>query len=216
MQTLRLFALIIFTVTLAASVNAAELQKLTASDGARGDLFGSPAAIAGRTALIGNRNDDVNGGGSGSAYIFQDTSAAGDWSSITETKLTPSDGAAGDLFGSSAAIAGRTALIGAFNADDNFGSAYIICTALTPEQIGLISDEVAALATAGVLKKGQGNSLTSKLEAAQRQLDRGNVTPAINQLEDFIKKVNNLIRDGTLTEEQGGLLIDAAQNVLCR
>ena len=44
--------------------------KLTASDGAAGDSFGYSVAISGEAAIIGAWDDDDNGSGSGSAYLF--------------------------------------------------------------------------------------------------------------------------------------------------
>ena len=99
--------------------------KLTASDGAYLDYFGWSVALAGDTALIGARLDDDNGlPDSGSLYVF--TRSVSVWSQ--QTKLTPSDAAAGDQFGFSAAFEGDEAVIGAPYDDDNAvdsGSAYL-------------------------------------------------------------------------------------------
>jgi hypothetical protein len=48
-------------------------QKLLASDGTAGDLFGYSVSLDGNTALIGAPQDDDNGIDSGSAYIFTKT-----------------------------------------------------------------------------------------------------------------------------------------------
>ena len=98
--------------------------KLTASDGAAGDRFGESVAVDGDTAVVGAYLDDDNGSDSGSAYVF--TRESGVWSQ--STKLTPSDGAAGDGFGVSVAVDGDTAVVGAVYDDDNgsdSGSAYV-------------------------------------------------------------------------------------------
>ena len=47
-----------------------EQAKLTASDGAAEDWFGKSVSISGDYALIGAWQDDDNGSGSGSAYIY--------------------------------------------------------------------------------------------------------------------------------------------------
>ncbi len=102
--------------------------KLTAADGAAVDLFGYSVALSGDTAVFGARfdDDDVNGVDSGSAYVF--TRSGTTWS--LQAKLTAADGAAGDQFGYSVAIAGDTVVITA-NADDDdvngvdSGSAYV-------------------------------------------------------------------------------------------
>jgi len=95
------------------------------SDGATSDFFGRSVALSGDTALIGSEGDDDRGGpDSGSAYIFVRSGTV--WT--YQAKLTASDGQVGDGFGSSVALEGDTALIGARYDDDNghnSGSAYI-------------------------------------------------------------------------------------------
>jgi hypothetical protein len=105
-----------------------EIKKLTASDGAAMEQFGANVAIDGDTAIVGAPGRLPYGDWPGSAYIFRDTSAAGDWSSFTETKLTASDAAMHDMFGSYVAIDGDTAVVGARASDDagdQSGSTYI-------------------------------------------------------------------------------------------
>jgi len=98
-------------------------QELTALDGAFGDYFGASVALSsdGTTALVGAIVHTVNGNNQGAAYVF--TLSAGSWTQQQE--LTASDGAAGDSFGDSVALAGdATALVGAF-AHNNQGAAYV-------------------------------------------------------------------------------------------
>jgi hypothetical protein len=84
-------------------------QALTASDGAQGDLFGVSVAVSGDTALVGAIGDTDSGTWSGSAYVFV---RSGDvWTE--EAKLVASDAAADRYFGSSVALSGDTALVGA-------------------------------------------------------------------------------------------------------
>jgi hypothetical protein len=103
----------------------AQQTKLLASDGTVGDCFGYSVSLDGDTALIGVASDDASGSDSGSAYVF--TRSGTTW--IQQAKLLASDGGYGDNFGNSVAISGDTALIGAFNDDDNHqtnsGSAYV-------------------------------------------------------------------------------------------
>ncbi len=102
-----------------------EQQKLTASDGAGEDWFGSSVSISDNTAVIGAHTeytDDTNP--PGSAYVY--VRSNGVWSE--QQKLTASDGAGRDNFGSSVSISGDTAVIGAYLDDDNgssSGSAYV-------------------------------------------------------------------------------------------
>jgi hypothetical protein len=101
-----------------------EQEKLTASDGASGDGFGGDVALDGNTALVAAALDDDNGESSGSVYAF--TRSAGLWSE--EQKLLAGDGAPGDQFGDGIALDGNTAVVGAFQDDDNgaeSGSAHV-------------------------------------------------------------------------------------------
>ena len=65
--------------------------------------------------MIGAYVDDDNGSNSGSAYVY--VRSNGVWSE--QQKLTASDGAASDYFGYSVSIDGDTAVIGAYDDDDN-------------------------------------------------------------------------------------------------
>ena len=122
-----------------------EQAKLTASDAAAGDNFGLGVAIDGDTAVIGARYDDDGGSDSGSAYVF--TRSGTTWSQ--QAKLTASDAAAFDLFGSSVGIDGDTAVIGAWNDDDvasDSGSAYVFTRSGTTwsQQAKLTASDAAA------------------------------------------------------------------------
>jgi hypothetical protein len=103
-----------------------EMQKLTASDGAAFKAFGNPVAISGSTIVTGASLDNIGSNSlQGSAYVFE--RQGGGWSETQ--KLTASDGAAVDLFGSSVALSGSTIVVGAPNDDVGGifaqGSAYI-------------------------------------------------------------------------------------------
>jgi uncharacterized repeat protein (TIGR01451 family) len=103
-----------------------EQAHLFASDGASSDLFGESVALAGETAVVGAYIDDTAAAGDvGSAYVFVRSGSS--WSE--QAHLLASDGAEGDLFGSSVALAGETALVGAQFDDtaaaENAGSAYV-------------------------------------------------------------------------------------------
>jgi FG-GAP repeat protein len=99
-----------------------QLYKLTAPDAAAGDNFGISVAISGTTAIVGALFDDDAGSDAGSAYAFNTTNGQ------QISKLVASDTADLDFFGTSVAISGTTAVIGA-NADDDggteSGSAYV-------------------------------------------------------------------------------------------
>ena len=92
--------------------------KLTASDGAAGDLFGHAVSLSGDTAVIGAPIDDAS---KGSAYVFVRNGTT--WSE--QAKLTASDGLAGDYFGISVSLSGDTVVVGAYEDDAGKGSAYV-------------------------------------------------------------------------------------------
>ena len=98
--------------------------KLIANDAATEDRFGLAVAISGDTAVVGAWGDDDSGSNSGSAYVFVRSGVT--WSQ--QAKLTASDPAPEDWFGTSVAISGDTAVVGALLDDDgasSSGSAYI-------------------------------------------------------------------------------------------
>jgi hypothetical protein len=101
-----------------------ETAKLTASDGAAGDLFGRSLTIEGGVVVVAARNDDDNGKDSGSVYLYEKIN--GFWTEID--KLVPGDGAAGDNFGKRVDLDGNTLAVGAVFDDDKVldsGSVYI-------------------------------------------------------------------------------------------
>lgn len=122
-------------------------QKVTGSDGIAGDLFGLSVAIDGSHALVGAPNADVGGNADqGVVYVFDQ--AGGTWTQVAE--LIADDGAPGDGFGTSVALSGDTALVGAYTVDiggnSNQGAAYVFDdTAGTWSQSAkLVSDDGAA------------------------------------------------------------------------
>ncbi|MFI4968861.1 MAG: FG-GAP repeat protein [Lysobacterales bacterium] len=97
-------------------------QKLVASDGGIGDIFGYSIAFDGATAVIGAY---ANNGYQGAAYVFGETN--GTWSQ--SQKLVASDGASNTYFGYATALSGSTLLVGSWGANpggnDTQGAAYI-------------------------------------------------------------------------------------------
>jgi len=101
-------------------------QKLTAADGAAYDYFGESVAFSGDTVVIGAGTKTVGGNiEQGAAYIFTRRGAA--WSQ--QQKLVAADGAAHDYFGTSVAVSGDTAVIGAHSrtvgGNNGQGAAYV-------------------------------------------------------------------------------------------
>ena len=107
-----------------------EIAKLTASDGAANDAFGSSVAVSGDAVVVGAPGDNVDADAfQGSAYVFV-APPGGFAGALTETaKLTASeDGLANDAFGTSVAVSGGTVVVGANGANSFQGSAYVFVT----------------------------------------------------------------------------------------
>ena len=102
-----------------------QLFKLLASDGTNFDFFGCSVAIDGNIVLIGAEGRDGHDGNetnSGTAYVFDVTSG------MQIFEFFRNDERAFDSFGSSVALSGNFAVIGALGTDDNIsnsGSAFI-------------------------------------------------------------------------------------------
>ena len=110
-----------------------QVAKLTASDGAALDYFGHSVAVSGNTVLVGAYLDDreetdteTGLEDSGSVYVFVKPSSNG-WADGYETVKLAAAAADDDNFGTSVALDGNTAVIGAPGDDDkgtDSGSAY--------------------------------------------------------------------------------------------
>jgi ferredoxin len=129
-----LVAVLVLTVT----ANAAEF-KLTASDAAQADEFGSSVAISRDIVVVGARFDDDLGQASGSAYVYQ--RVGGQW--VEQAKLTASDGVAFDFFGSAVAVDGDTIVVGAPQGGGDSGKAYVFQRSggIWMEQAKLVADD---------------------------------------------------------------------------
>ncbi len=102
-----------------------EVAKLTASDGAAGDLFGDSVSISGDRLVVGAFRADVNTVNVGAAYVFE-RQGNGNWLEVA--KLTASDGTISDFFGASVSLSGGRLVTGAFGDDVNgvsSGSVYV-------------------------------------------------------------------------------------------
>ncbi len=100
--------------------------KLTADDGADGDLFGISVALSGDTILVGADLHDEIAPNAGAVYVYK--RSGNSWSQ--QAKLTAADGGETDIFGVRVALFGDTALISARRDDDDImgvdaGSAYV-------------------------------------------------------------------------------------------
>ena len=82
-----------------------QVAKLTAADGAYDDEFGVSVAIDGDTIVVGAWKDDDDGYTSGSVYVFRTSDGGATYGQVA--KLTASDAAADDRFGTSVAMESR-------------------------------------------------------------------------------------------------------------
>ena len=105
-----------------------ELYKRLASDAEDNDRFGRSVALDGNHAIVGADLEDGEGGSDrGAVYILdRDEGGTNNWGEVK--KLTASDAADGDYFGTSVSISGGTAVVGAPYEDSggtDSGAAYI-------------------------------------------------------------------------------------------
>jgi hypothetical protein len=99
------------------------VTRLTASDAVTGDEFGQSVAMAGDVIAVGAWRDDTGSNANqGAVYLFR--RAGGKW--VQTSKITASDGKAGDEFGYSLAASGNRMVTGAHFADGKAGAAYVL------------------------------------------------------------------------------------------
>lgn len=147
-----------------------EIDILFSSDAAPGDLFGCSVAISGDFAFIAACGDDnENGVDAGSVYVFL---RSGDTWVEQPSKLTASDGAAGDFFGSPVVVSGDTLMVGAPMDGEGelvgLGSVYVFVrsgevwiqqqkfTANDPEELDLFSWGIAIEGDTAVIGAPEG------------------------------------------------------------
>ena len=129
--------------------------KLVASDAATlGGDFGNAVAIDGDTAVIGAY---LQSSGSGAAYVF--VRSGGTWTQ--QAKLLASDGAANDYFGSSVAVNGDTAAVGAYGHNASQGALYVFVRsgASWTQQASLVPSDAAKNDRLGSSVAIQGDTL---------------------------------------------------------
>ena len=121
---------------------------LSASDKTATANFGVSVSVSGDTAVVGSSSADPGGTtNAGQAYVFTRSGSA--WSE--QAILSASDKSANGSFGTSVAVRGDTAVIGATAADpggtNNAGQAYVFArsgSSWTEQQILIASDKAAS------------------------------------------------------------------------
>jgi len=95
-----------------------EEEKLLPSDGAGSEVYGNAVDVDGDVIVVGAFNDDDNGSNSGSAFVYRWSGSL--WNE--EDKITASDAAAADEFGTSVSVSGDMVVVGAPENDDGGGA----------------------------------------------------------------------------------------------
>ncbi len=93
-------------------------QKFQASDGAANHFFGYSSSISGNILAVGAYGDATD---KGAVYLYKRVANA--WS--YDTKITGSDSATGDKFGTSVSVRGNTLVVGAPYHNGSRGAAYV-------------------------------------------------------------------------------------------
>ena len=127
-------------VGMASAQSITEDALLVPGGASAGDRLGSAVALSGDTALVGANTASPDGElQAGAAYVF-----VNDGTTWTEqAQLLADDRAPQDSFGIGVALAGETAIVGAFGSDSNTGAAYVFVrqgTAWT-QQAKLVADD---------------------------------------------------------------------------
>ena len=87
-------------------------------------------------------------------------------------------------------------------------------SASVPDYFTDIIDRINELVVDGIINKGIGNSLISKINNAAKSAEKGNTNAAVNQLNAFINEVNGLVNSRRLSEEQGMEMIVMAEDAV--
>lgn len=127
-------------------------KKIVASDAQAGDQFGSAVALDGTTLVIGANYRGEQAAAAGAAYVYVWNGT--NW--VFQQKLLPTaaEADANDIFGTSVAISGNTAVVGAPYDSDTVsfaGAAYVFVRNGTTwtEQAKLVASDATANAYAG-------------------------------------------------------------------
>jgi len=97
----------------------------------------------------------------------------------------------------------------------SFDGPSVSVTTLTPSQSLLaLIQAVDDLVNSGALSEGAGRALKATLEAAMRQLDRGNIEAMIQQLNAFEHQVEAFVNSGALSAADGQRLIGSANELI--
>ena len=164
------------------------------------DNLGYAVALAGDTALVGALGDDVGPiNNQGAVYVY--TRSGTIWTQ--QAKLLALDGGAGDQFGSSVALVGDTALVGAYSddvgANTDQGSAYVFTRSGTTW-----TQQAKLLAGNGAANDQFGNSVAGAGDTALVGAFQDDVGANSNQSSAYV-----YIRSGISWTQQAKLVLGA-------
>ncbi len=187
--------------------------RIIAGDAEADDQFGCSVAYEDDTAVIGSAQDDDDGVDSGSAYVFVRDGTA--WSQ--QAKLTALDAFTGDMFGSSVAICGEMAVVGAPHDDVgglNAGSAYVFVRSGTTwsQQAKLTAGATNAHASFGVSVSVSGD--LAVVGADGRVGSTGSAYVFERTGTSWSRIVEHTASDGTSTHEFGHSVSISGNSVL--
>ena len=179
-----------------------EQAKLNSSDPAANDQFGISVAVSGETAVVGAWLDDDGGSDTGSAYVFVRSGTV--WTQ--QAKLTAFDAAANDNFGTSVALSGDTAVVGAPRngspGQSDEGAAYVF---VRSGGIWTLQTKLIASSTQPNLKLGNAVAVLDDTAVIGAEADLGGSN--VGKGAAFV-----FVRSGTLWTQQAKLTAsDAAQ-----
>jgi hypothetical protein len=116
--------------------NWGQVKKIVPSDRAVGDYFGFAVSISGSDVIVGayQESEDASGAntlnGAGSAYLFsKDQGGTDNWGQTTKTVAEGSKYIFGNRYGTSVAIDGNYAVVGASYEDKNAAGANVLADA---------------------------------------------------------------------------------------
>ena len=193
--------------------------KLVADDGAVNDQFGSSVALSGDTSLVGASLDNVRDTiDQGSAYVF--TRSGATW--VQQARLLAGDGAMNDRFGSSVALSGETALVGAYTDDVggtvDQGSAYVFARSGTTwsQQAQLLAGDGAMNDQFGysVAISGDTALMGSSLDDVGANVNQGSVLVFARSGTMWTQKAQLVAVDGAVNDQFGHSVALSGGNVL--
>jgi outer membrane protein assembly factor BamB len=127
---------LVHDVAAAPGVAKDEVFKLTAADRAPFRVFGTSVAVSGQLALVGAPGAGNRGLSSGSAYLFDVTTGQ------QLANFTSSEAAPQHQFGSSVALSGHRAIVGAYgDTTAGAGAAYVFDVATGQELFKIVVDD---------------------------------------------------------------------------